>query len=113
MTTTIESPFTISDRDKEYINEKIDGLVTYEKRMTQVNVYFKKDDGNTPNGILAEIRVRVPGADVFAEDTSGEAIKAFSSAYGAVKRQLKDRRSQINDHRSEVKEINAIVNDNL
>ncbi len=113
MQTTIEAPFTLSDADRELINSKIEDLIKYEKRMTQVNVFFKKNDGNTSNGILAEIRVRVPGSDVFAENTAHDAIKAFSEAYNAVKRQIKDRREQINDHRSEVKEINEIVNDNF
>jgi len=113
MKTTIESPFTMSESDKEHIHNKIDDLIKYEKRMTQVNVFFKKDDGNVPSAILSEIRIRVPGADVFAESSSPEAIKAFSDAYGAVKRQLKDRRNQLNDHRSEIKKINAIVNDNI
>lgn len=113
MITTIETPFTLSDADREYINTKIDDLTKYEKRMTQVNVFFKKGDGKIPDSILAEIRIRVPGSDVFAENTAQDAIKSFSEAYNAVKRQLKDRRDQLNDHRSEVKEISAIVNDNF
>jgi ribosomal subunit interface protein len=113
MNTTIECPFTLSETDKDYINDKIDGLSKYEGRITQVNVYFKKDDGKVPGGILSEIRIMVPGSDVFAEDVKEKAITAFNGAFAAVKRQLKKRRNQLNDHRSEIKVINDIVNNNF
>ena len=110
MTTTIEAPFTLRDTEREYIEQKISSLQKFEARMTQVNVYFKKDDGKVPNGILAEIRVRVPGKDVFADSTNGDAMKAFTETYNVIKRQVKKRRDQLNNHQSEVKEINEIVN---
>ena len=104
MTTTIEAPFTLSDIEREGIESKINDLQKYESRMTQVNVFFKKDDGNLPDAVLAEIRIRVPGADVFAENTDEVAMKAFTKAYNAAKRQIKERRSQMNDHHSHLKE---------
>ena len=109
MTTTIEAPFTISDMDRKVMESKISDLQKYEERITQVNIFFKKDDGNIPEAILAEIRIRVPGADLFAENKDGVAIKAFSQAFNAVKRQVKKRRSQMNDHRSDLKEINMPI----
>lgn len=105
MTTTIESPFTLSDMDKKVIEGKINDLEKFESRMTQVNVYFKEDDGVGAEVVLAEIRVRVPGADVFAENTDESAMKAFNLAYNAVKRQVKERRSKMNDHHFNLKEI--------
>ncbi len=107
---TIEAPFTLSTSERTYIEDMIAGLSQYESRMTQVNVFFKEDDGNTPNGILSEIRIRVPGNDLFAASTHEDSTKAFSNAYDAVKRQLKKRRDKLNDHQSEIRDLNEIVN---
>lgn len=113
MKLTIEAPFKLSDEDKTFIEDKLFDLKVYESRMTQINVFFKEDDGNDPNGILSEIRIRVPGKDLFAGDTNEDAIKAFVSTYNSIKRMLKKRRDKVNDHQSPIKELSAIVNDNV
>lgn len=110
MNHTIEAPFTLSDSDRSYISEKIENLQTYESRIVHTSIYFKTDDGNTPGGILAEIRVDVPGEDIFVSDSDADAMKAFTKACNAMKRQVKKRRDRMNDHHSSVKEINEIVN---
>ena len=113
MKVTIESPFSLSDEDKNIIENKINDLNKFESRMTQVNVFFKEDDGNSPNAILSEIRVRVPGNDLFASDTDGNAMVSFFNTYKIIKRLLKKRRDMVNDHHSPIKKISAIVNDNM
>jgi len=113
MTTTIEAPFTLADKDRKTIKDKINDLKKYESRMTQINVFFKADDGNLPDAILAQIRIRVPGKDVFVENSEQDAMQAFGSAYDSAKRQLKKRRDILNDQQSPVKELRDIVYDNL
>lgn len=113
MNITTEAPFQMADSDREEILQRLDDLTTYETRMTQVNVYFKEGDGYKHGGILAEIRVRLPGSDVFAEKTDQDAMTAFRKAHDTIKRQLKKRRDQLNDHQSAVKTINNIVQDNF
>lgn len=111
MNVIIESPFAISVKDKEVIESKINYLKKYDSTIVQVQVFFKKSDGSSPNSILSEIRILVPGNDLFAERSDHDAIKAFSSAYSSIKRQVKERRKKLNDHKSPIKEINDIVND--
>ena len=110
MNIIIESPFTISEKDKEVIEKRINYLKKYESRIIQVNVFFKTGGGSNPNTILSEIRILVPGNDLFAEQKDEDAMKAFSSAYSSIKRQVKERRKKLNDHQSPIKEINEIVN---
>jgi len=110
MNYTIEAPFTISDQDKAMIEEKVNALTTYESRITQVNIHFKEDDGHVEGGILSRIVARVPGEDVLSSKVKMNAMSAFNESYKSLKRQIKDRREQLNDHRSEIKEINEIVN---
>jgi len=112
MNITIQAPFTLSDQDKEEIESKIHYLNKYESRMTQVNVFFKKDDRKGRNSILSEIVIRVPGNDLFSEGTNEDAVKAFSIAYNSIKRAIKKRRDKVNQHHSPVKDIRDIVNDN-
>jgi putative sigma-54 modulation protein len=110
MNILIESPFALSDKDKAIIESKINYLKKYESRIIQANVFFKKGGGTNPNTILSEIRILVPGNDLFAERSDVDAIKAFSSSYSSIKRQVKERRKKLNDHKSPIKEINEIVN---
>lgn len=113
MIITIEAPFSISQADKRHIEDKINSLHKYEPRMTKVNVYFKVDDGKDNDAILAEILVRVPGKDIFAEKTSPDALIAFGDTFETVKRQLAKRQDQLNEHQSDVKAVNALVQDNF
>ncbi len=110
MTTTIECPFNLSPENRKHIKQFMDNLGKYEKRITQSNVFFKEDDGNTPNDISVQIRVRVPGEDIFVQDTDPQAMTAFGKAYKSLKRQVKKRREKLNDHQSPIRELNEIVN---
>ena len=113
MNILIESPFALSEKDKETINTRINYLTKYESRITQVNVFFKTGDGKNPKAVTAEIKILVPGNDLFSERSDEDAIKAFSSAYSSIKRQVKQRRNKLNDHKSPVKKINEIVNNSV
>lgn len=110
MKITIEAPFHFNAEDKKFMEGKMKDLTRFESRMTQVNAFFKKDDGKVANGILSRVVARVPGKDLFAESSDHNAIKSFVSSLNALKRQIKDRRDRLNDHQSEVREINEIVN---
>ena len=46
MNITIESPFRLSDKDKESIHEKLRELTKFESNIVQCQVFFKKGDGN-------------------------------------------------------------------
>jgi len=110
MNIIIESSFALSAKDKESIKTKINYLRKYESRIIQVNVFFKTVGGSTPNTVLSEIRILVPGNDLFAERSDTDAVKAFSSAYSSIKRRVKQRRKRLNDHKSPIKALNEIVN---
>ena len=110
MNILIESAFALSEKDKETINTRINYLKKYESRITNVSVFFKTGGGKNPNSVKSEIKILVPGNDLFSERTDEDAMKAFSSAYSSVKRQVKQRRQKLNDHKSPIKEINEIVN---
>lgn len=110
MNIIIESPFALSLKDKQVIKSRINYLKKYDSRMIQVNVYFRTGNGFNPNSISSEIRILVPGKELFSERSDEDALKAFSSAYSSIKRQVKERRKRLNDHQSPIREINEVVN---
>ncbi|MDF1697045.1 MAG: HPF/RaiA family ribosome-associated protein [Saprospiraceae bacterium] len=110
MNIIIEAPFKISENDREIIHSKLQYLSRYESRITQINVFFKNDGGNLKSEVVCEIRILVPGNDLFAESSDPIALKAFSRAYSAIKRRVKERRKKLNDHQSPIREINELVN---
>lgn len=112
MNHTIEAPFTLRDSDRTAIEEKLETLNSYDNKITQINVFFKLGDGKE-NDVLAEIRVRVPGKDVFAESGNPLMMVAFNEAYTACKKQLLKRKDKQNNHQSDIKDLNDIVNMNF
>ena len=98
MNITIESPFKLSDEDKESIHEKLRELTKFESNIVQCQVFFKKGDGNEHESVRADIRVAVRGNDIFVSESNHDAIRAFSSAHATAKRQLRKRKEKIKKH---------------
>jgi len=111
MNIIIESPFTLTAKDKEVIEAKINDLKKYESTIIQVNVYFKTDSGSIPDSVLSEIRILLPGYDLFTEKSDEDAMIAFSMAYNSIKRKVKERRKKLYDHKSPGGPIDEIEND--
>jgi len=95
----IEAPFTISDEDRSTMESKLESLEKFNLGITSADIFFKEDDGSNPGDIHSQVRVYLPGPDIFAESFHQQAIVAFGNTFDAVKRQalkLKDKR---NEHR--------------
>ena len=97
----IEAPFTIKDAKREMIEEKIEALERYNIKMTRAKVFFKLDDGEKPNVVLAEILVHVKGPDIFAKATAESDLEAFHKVVSQVERQLRDRKDRRSDKHKE------------
>ena len=113
MNVTIEAPFTVTPTKDEYLRGSLNELGDYLDNITQINLFFKIGEGTGEEHVLAEIRVRIPGKDIFVEDYGSNDILAFEKAYESVKRQVKVKNDKNNDHRSHVKELNNLVHDNV
>lgn len=110
MQVTIEAPYTLLPEKRSYIEEKIQEIQTkYSLGITQANVYFKLDDGNNHKDVLAEIRLRIPGKDLFVGNTDEGDDRAFAGAYDSIKRQAKKEKDKRNEHQSPVREMTDIV----
>ncbi len=101
----IEAPFTISDDDRSSIESKLESLEKFNLGITSADIFFKEDDGTNPGDIHSQVRLYLPGPDIFAESFNQQAIVAFNNTFDAVKRQVVKLNDKRNDHRSEIKEM--------
>ncbi len=99
MKVVIESPFQMMDQAKREIESSVSDLSKYQSSMTKGNVYFKKDDGNLPDSITAEVELHVPGPVIFASDNAENYMDAFRSAVNKAERQLRKAKDIRTEHR--------------
>ena len=66
-------------------------------------------DGNDPKDILAEIRLRISGSNIFVGDAAVCDERAISGAFTSLKRRTKKVKEKRKDHKSPVKEMTDIV----
>ena len=110
MQITIEAPFTFTHEKREFMESKIKSLdKKYGLNITQANVFFKLDDGSNPKDVLAEIRLRISGSDIFVGNTAEGDERAFAAAFKSLKRQAKKVKEKRKDYKSPVKEMTDIV----
>ncbi|NND16414.1 MAG: hypothetical protein HKN89_08840 [Eudoraea sp.] len=99
MNILIEAPYTVSDLDKSMIESKIRDLTKYKERITEATVFFKLGDGKGSESVISEIRLRIPGKDIFAGESDNTSNGAFVKAWNQVKKQLIKRKSILQEHR--------------
>lgn len=102
MNILIEAPFDISDTNKKAIEEQAKDLAKYNQGITNIDVFFKEDDGVKSDVILAEIQLRLPGPEIFASETDENYMKAYSLALSKAERQLRKRKSIVQDRHNPI-----------
>ena len=79
------------DADKkliDFINSKVKKLIQFYDNIIGVEVFLKVDkDQNTENKV-AEIRLDIPGSDIFAKKRSKSFEESVDNVLDAIKRQL-------------------------
>lgn len=87
MQITIQSIHFDADSSlKDYIEKKVSKLSTFNDRIVQAEVFLKlENESAAVRDKVVEIRLYVPGNDLFAEDTS----KSFEESTDAVVEQLR------------------------
>lgn len=98
MNVIIESPFTVTEAQEQDITSQIKALANFNQRITSADVFFKLDDGNAVDSVLAEVQFHIPGSVIFASDTSTQFMNAFTGALGKAKKQLIKAKDQRRSH---------------
>lgn len=84
----IHAPWEVNPYFGGLIQKKVEKLYTFYERIERADVYLKNREGETVNDKSVEIRLAIPGNDLFAEDRSDTIEKAFAGAIEKVRRQL-------------------------
>lgn len=100
MQITIHQSGDLLDSTKEVINDKLAKLETFYDRIERADVYIKEDDGTTANGYKVEVRLAVPGPDLFAESENQSIKKAIADVAEALRRQIKKHKEKNNDRQA-------------
>jgi putative sigma-54 modulation protein len=80
------------DADKkliDYIQKKIDKLETFYDRIIDGEVYLKLDKDTQQENKIVEVKINIPGANLFVKERSRSFEAATDEALEALKTQIK------------------------
>ncbi|TVZ28283.1 putative sigma-54 modulation protein [Gillisia sp. Hel_I_86] len=86
---------TKSERLEELTQQKLDKLENKYDWVIRADVFFKKQDGEEPKGFICNIRLSVPGPQVFAESNETSFEAAIAETVSDLDRQLSKRKAQM------------------
>ncbi|PLX20198.1 MAG: ribosomal subunit interface protein [Marinilabiliales bacterium] len=79
------------DADKkliDFINNKVKKLIQFYDNIIGAEVFLRVEKDQGPENKLAEIRLDIPGNDVFAKKKSKSFEESIDNSIDAIKRQL-------------------------
>lgn len=78
-----------------HVKEKLQKLTQFHDRITQVDVFLKLDNVvHTIKDKVAEIRVHVPGKDLFVKHSTKSFEESFDAAFSAIVNQIKKKKEK-------------------
>lgn len=98
MQITIHKSGELLESTKQVINEKITKLETFYDRIERADVYIKEGDGKSANVHTVEVRMAIPGNDLYADHADQSIKRAIAEVADALRRQLKKHKEKNNEH---------------
>jgi len=89
---------TKSERLEELTQKKLDKLENKYDWIIRADVFFKKQDGEEPKGFICNIRLSVPGNQIFAESNENSFEAAIAETVSDLDRQLAKKKAQMTTH---------------
>ena len=97
MQITIHKSSDLAESTKSVIREKVEKLETYYDRIERADVYVNEGDGTGANSHTVEVRLAVPGPDLYAEYTDESVERAIADVTEALRRQIKKHKEKLQD----------------
>src|SRR5262245_17211749 len=99
----IQSPgFAASENLKSFVNDELGKLIHKNDMIVRANVtLFKASDG-IPDNNYCEIRLEIPGKDIFAKRSSGSFEKAVLDTVEVLQKQMKKMKEKLTDHHKRI-----------
>lgn len=85
-----------------YIEKKLSKLDTFFDRIQVAEVYLKLEKGQSGNLLdnkTVEIKIQIPGGQIFAKETSTSFEASTDTALEALKQQIKKHKERIKEHK--------------
>ena len=84
---------------EEFCNDKLTKLSDKYEFIVRAEVFFKLENTtNNESGKISEIKISVPGSNLFAESSKENFKMSFADATDKVKRQLEKRKDKMQAH---------------
>lgn len=93
--------FVKIDKDEklqDFAQKKLDKLETKYDWIVKAQVYFKKEEAQDPDGYICNIKLSVPGPQIFAESNENSFEAATAETIRDLDRQLAKKKSQMKSH---------------
>ena len=82
----------------DFIQRKVDKLETFYDRIIDGEVFLKLESGEAIEDKIVEIKINIPGHQLFAKEQSGSFEAAADTAVEALRRQLKKHKEKMSTH---------------
>lgn len=86
--------FTTNKKLEDFVNNKVKKLMHYYDDIIAAEVYLKIENNQDLNNKVAEIKLEIPGNDLFAKKQSKSFEESTDSAVNALKRQIKKHKNK-------------------
>lgn len=90
--------FNASDELLSYTREKTEGLTKYYDQIVGAEVYLKLTQDEHNQTKVAEIKLNIPGNDLFAESHSDSFEKSVHESIDKLKSQIRKLKTKFNKH---------------
>lgn len=94
----IRAPWEVNDYLKGIIENKLHKLEKITDDIIEADVYLKMGDSVVPNDKITEIRLLVPGHDLFADSSKDSFEKSVADVTSKLRVQLIKRKEKLQDH---------------
>lgn len=87
--------FSADQKLIDFANEKVEKLQTFYDKIIDGNIVFKVDNAQDKENKFAEIKLNIPGKELFAKRQSDSFEKSVDQAVEALRRQLKKHKEKV------------------
>ena len=100
MIINIQAPWEVNDYLNNLIDERLERLTSVNNRIQRADVFLKKGVNSGVDDKLLEIRLRLPGPELFAHAYADTYEKALADTVDKLRRQLKRKKEKTEDKRA-------------
>lgn len=87
--------FTADQKLIDFANDKVSKLEKFYDKIIDCNITFRVDNAEDKENKLAEIKLNIPGKELFAKKQSDSFEKSVDEAVEALRRQLKKHKEKL------------------